>query len=158
MKSGFVSKVDKSTWIPVQMLQFLGNAINSKEGIIKIPYTRMLKVINTINDSLLTLRKHRRVHVKMIASLVGQIISMSIVIGTISQIMTRYLSMEFASAPSWKSYIKLSQQSIEQLNFWKSHISEINEKDIFQMYKCTRIVYSDASQKAENRAIKRRCS
>ena len=39
---------------------------------------------------MLALRKHRRAHVKMIVSLVGQIISMSIVTGTISQIMTRY--------------------------------------------------------------------
>ena len=70
------------------------------KGIITIPDTRIIKVINTINAIMLALRKHRRAHVKMIVSLVGQIISMSIVTGTISQIMTWYYSMTIASAPS----------------------------------------------------------
>ena len=60
----------------------------------------------------------------------GQIISMSIVIGTISQIMTRYLSTEIASAPSWKSYVKLSQLISTFILEFQSRDLEFQSRDL----------------------------
>ena len=70
---------------------------------------------------------------------------MSIVMGHISQIMTRNLSMDILRTFSWGAYISLSQESIGQLSFWKAHLGKLNIKDIFESYKCSKIVYSDAS-------------
>ena len=57
------------------------------------------------------LSKNLPVKVRRIASLVGQIISMSVVIGNISQLMTRSLSIDILSAISWNSMIYLSEES-----------------------------------------------
>ena len=55
-----------------------------------------------------------RVHVKTVARMVWQIISMAVVLGNTSQIMTRYLSMDILRAYTWDCYIKLSAESLEQ--------------------------------------------
>ena len=145
LKSGFIPKAEKSIWEPVQMLDFLGCTLNSKEGIIFIPEHRILKAQNSISELLTAQKVHRRVAVRKAASFVGQIISMSIVIGHVSQIMTRYLSIDILKAFSWDSFISLSCESIEQLKFWKSNLQNLNIKDIYESHKSTKIVYSDAS-------------
>ncbi|MEW8544359.1 MAG: reverse transcriptase domain-containing protein [Candidatus Thiodiazotropha sp.] len=145
LQSGFIPKAEKSIWEPVQVLDFLGCTLNAKEGTIFIPEHRILKAQDTISELLSGQKVHRRVAVRKVASFVGQVISMSIVIGHISQIMTRYLSIDILKAFSWDSFIPLSCESIEQLKFWKSNLQNLNIKDIYESHKCTKIVYSDAS-------------
>ena len=145
LKSGFVPKAEKCVWKPVQCLELLGCTLNSEEGTICILERRIFKTQCTISESLRAQKVHRRVPVRKVASIVGQIMSMSIVIGHISQIMTRYLSMDILSAWSWSSFISLAGGSINQLNFWQDHLGKLNFKDIFESHKCSMIVYSDAS-------------
>ena len=47
---------------------------------------------NSISELLTAQKVHKRAAVRKVASFVGQIVSISIVIGHISKIMTRYLS------------------------------------------------------------------
>ena len=122
-KSGFISKAKHSVWQPVQVLEFLRGIINSEQGTICIPERRITKAQTTISDNLYAHKVHRRVNVRQVSSIVGQIISMSIVIGQVSQIMTRYLSTDILKAYSWYSFISLSYESIEQLKFWKSNLN-----------------------------------
>lgn len=145
LKSGFVPKAEKCIWTPVQCLEFLGCNLNSAQGIISIPERRVSKAQNTISGLLYDHKLHRRVPVRKVASIVGQIISMSIVMGHISQIMTRNLSRDILMAFSWDVYIPLTQESIDQLSFWETHLGKLNVKDIFESHKCSKIVYSDAS-------------
>ena len=145
LRSGFVPNATKSVWIPVQILEFLGVILDSLHGTLFIPDRRISKAKNSVSEILLSVKKHRKVHVKRVASIVGQIISMSIVLGRISQIMSRYLSLDILNANSWESYIQLSEESCKQLLFWKDNLSVLNTKDIFESHKCTKIVYSDAS-------------
>jgi len=70
---------------------------------------------------------------------------MSVVIGYVSQIMTKYLSAYIVNARSWESYIKLSPQNVEQLSFWNDILQNLNDKDFTQSQKYSKIVYSDAS-------------
>ena len=60
---------------------------------------------------------------------------MSIVMGHTSQIMTRNLSMDILRTFSWGACISSSQESIEQLSFWKAHLGKLNIKDIFESHK-----------------------
>ena len=145
LKSGFIPKAEKSVWQPFQLLEFLGGIINSEQGTICIPERRITKAQTTISDILNAHKVHRRVSVRQVSSIVGQIISMSIVIGQVSQIMTRYLNIDILKAYSWDSFISLSYESIEQLKFWKSNLNNLNIKDIYESNKCSKIVYSDAS-------------
>ena len=83
LRAGFVPNSTKCIWIPVQVLEFLGVVLDAQKGAIYIPERRILKSRQAINDLLLIAREYRRVPVRKVASLVGQIISMSVVIGQI---------------------------------------------------------------------------
>ena len=78
--------------------------------------------------------------VRKVARLVGQIISMSMVIGSVSQLMTRSLSMDIVSASSWNSYVTLSPMSIRQLSFWEENLSAFNVNHFDVSYGCHKIV------------------
>ena len=75
--------------------------LNSEDGKICIPERRIFKAQCTISELLHAQKVHRRVPVRKVASTVGQIISMSIV-------------MDILSAWSWNSFISLSGGSIDQ--------------------------------------------
>ena len=115
ISSGFVPKNEKSMWEPACNITFLGYFIDTLEGIIKIPEQRLLKLSNTIDDIETTFIKYSKVHVRLVASLVGQIISMSYVIGNIAYIMTKCISIDILSAKSWNSFICLSDDSLDQI-------------------------------------------
>ena len=105
----------------------------------------MSKLSATIDEIGLLITQHSHIHVKKIASLVGQIISMSYVIGNVAHIMTKYLSIDILSADTWNSFITLSDDSIEQISFWKNNLSDINVRKFTTDVSCNTIVYSDAS-------------
>jgi hypothetical protein len=73
---------------------------------------------------------------------------MSVVLGNISLIMTKFLSIDIAAAPHWDYYIKISQESKEQINFWYNELESLNYKRLFVQPSSTRVVYSDASSYA----------
>lgn len=82
--SGFISYFDKSIWLPMQNLKF--------EGLLLSLVWMKLKYI------LLSIKGYRCVEVRK----VGQIISMFVVVGQVSQIMSRYLTFDILMA-SYKS-------------------------------------------------------
>ncbi|VDI30938.1 Hypothetical predicted protein [Mytilus galloprovincialis] len=57
----------------------------------------------------------------------------------------RLVWLDVNTSASWYSYIKLSESSIEQLQFWKLYISEVNVKHFSVDESCHSIIYSDAS-------------
>ena len=80
ISSGFVPKVEKSLWRPIRTLTFLGYFIDTKKGLLSIPGDRLDKLYDTIVVIEQTLTRLNRVRVRTIASLVGQVISMSYVV------------------------------------------------------------------------------
>jgi len=129
LNSGLIPNATKSVWVPVQELEFLGVLLNACTGLISIPDRRILKAQETVKSLFTSSSDHNRVQVRKVASCVGQIISMSVVIGNVSQIMTNYLSAYIVNARSWESYIKLSPQSVEQLSFWNNNLQNRNDKE-----------------------------
>ena len=111
--SGFIPNVDKCIWEPVQEMEWLGVNINMREFSIRIPERRISKAMNTINSLLGSVY----LPVRKVASFIGQIISMSIVIGPVAQIMTRYLSIDVAKECTWNAYVKLSIDIVEHWHF-----------------------------------------
>jgi hypothetical protein len=75
---GFVPKKEKSIWSPVQQLTILGYFIDTEKYFISISEERLLRIFKT---NTLDLEKFSKVPVRLAASLVGQIVSMSYVIG-----------------------------------------------------------------------------
>ncbi|XP_076105680.1 uncharacterized protein LOC143073808 [Mytilus galloprovincialis] len=94
IQSGFVPKNEKSKWSPMKLLVFLGYSIDTNRGTITIPNERVQKVLKTIADVEYYVSKHGKVHARLVASLVGQIVSMSYVIGNVAYIMSKHLNID----------------------------------------------------------------
>jgi hypothetical protein len=144
LQSGFIPKADKSFWVPVQILEWLGAILNSVQFSVCIPQRRLDKVAYTLQE----IKAQKRVLVRKLASFIGQIISMSIVIGPVSQIMTRFLSMDVLKAQTWNSYVSISHESFEQLCFWETNMAVLSHRKLNTAGVCSKIVYSDASSTA----------
>lgn len=67
-------------------------------------------------------------NVRLIACLVGQIISMKAVFGNVVRIMTRHLYFCVESRASWNSKIFLSESAIQEVLFWSENIYNLNVK------------------------------
>ena len=144
--SGLVPNATKCNWVPVQIIEFLGVSIDSRNRSIYIPERRLDKALETISAIINANKVHRRVHVWQLTSFVGQIISMSVVLGNISQIMTRYLSIDISCAVSCDSFIKLSSDSLQQIYFWQENLGSLNKADMFDINIYSKKVFSDASR------------
>ena len=86
----------------------------------KIPDRRLEKLVSTFDSVESCMSQSQCVHVRKVASLVGQIISMHFVVGNIVYLMTKSLSYEILSVPSWNSEIHLSSQSLSIISFWRT--------------------------------------
>ena len=145
INSGFVPKNEKSKWSPVKHVTFLGYNIDTDNSIIKIPDDRLNKVLRTIDDIVFYVTKFGKVHSRLVASLVGQIVSMAYVIGNVAYIMTKNLSIDILNKTSWNSCIELTENSLNQINFWKDNLTQVNGKKFTSDLSIHTIVYSDAS-------------
>ena len=72
--------------------------------------------------------KYGKVHSRLVASLVGQIVPMSYVIGNVVYIMTKHLSIDILEKTSWNSCIVSTGSSLNHIKFWKDDLSEVNDK------------------------------
>lgn len=143
--SGFVPKVEKSMWIPCQVIEYLGVVLDCNMGKIYIPEKRVFKIQKTIFKIEHFMNQNCRIKVRRLASLVGQIISMSVVIGSVAQLMTKCLSIDIVSAPTWNSMILISEESKKQISFWKSSLDMLNRRDMKVKPSSNLVVYTDAS-------------
>lgn len=87
--SGFVINESKSLWKPIQSLDWLGYSIDAVKFVLTIPARRFKKVRETGLDIISIINKHKTVHVRKVASFVGQVISISTLIGSFCQLMSR---------------------------------------------------------------------
>ena len=83
-KSGFIHKIEKSTWESCKILTWLGIDINLSSGTLKITKSRIDNILNTIS---IILRKIF-VSARTLAKLAGQLVSTKYVIGNIVQLKT----------------------------------------------------------------------
>ena len=91
LKSEFVPNEDKSQWEPIQIITWLGVILNTIDGSIKATDER----ISTLSRDLENLSTHQhptRVHVKRVASIAGQIISLSSCVGPVARIRRDFFS------------------------------------------------------------------
>ena len=59
-----------------------------------------------------------RVPVRTLACTTGRIISMGLALGDVTRLFTRAMYADIDSAPTWGSYVLLSIDTIEELQFW----------------------------------------
>ena len=114
-KSGFIPKIQKSTWEPCKILTWLGIDISLSPGTLKITKSRIDNIWNTIS---LILRKIF-VSARTLAKLAGQLTSTKYVIGDIIRLKTRFLykSIEQSSSRDKAFNIENYNHTVEEILF-----------------------------------------
>ena len=82
---------------------------------------------------------------RQLASIIGKIISMSLAIGPISQLMTRNMYAMLNKRDYWCQVLAMTEEAREEVNFWVGQIDCINGREIWHSPSAIRVVYSDAS-------------
>lgn len=70
---------------------------------------------------------------------------MSVVIGSVAQLMTKYLSIDTVSAPTWNSMILISEETKKQISFWKASLHMLNKRKMKIKPSSNLVVYTDVS-------------
>ena len=79
---GFIIAEEKCNWNPVQVITFLGMVWDTSEGTIRITDERINMILKCISCICSRLPDKRVISVKLLASVVGQLISTQGVLGT----------------------------------------------------------------------------
>ena len=141
LSAGWIPNRKKSSWEPVQVVQWLGFLLDLVKGVILCTPERLVKTIGLANR----LKSKPRWHIKELAKMNGIIISLEKSHGEIVYLMTRFLSLAIAEAPTWNSYIETNKEIKGELDFWAKNLGKLNGREMFPSTAVTQIVYSDAS-------------
>ena len=91
LKFGFVPNEEKSLWEPAQIITWLGVVLNMLVGSIKVTDERIEK-LNAGLAELSSLPPPRKVHVRNVASVTGQIIFLPSYVGSAARIIKDFFS------------------------------------------------------------------
>ena len=110
---------EKSNLIPSRkMVKHLGFSLDfAGDGTIEVPRDRWEQLQQGVAQLLQHAEKGRRVHVRLVARVTRQLISMGLAIGDISRLFTRALYADIDNAPSWNNMITLSTVAAQELHF-----------------------------------------
>ena len=117
---GFLVNPEKSNWEPKTRFSWIGYTIDTQTGLIHANEERIKKLSSELEQICANWQSSELVHVRLqLASIVGQIISLSASCGSVTQIMTRYLHIIINSRHSWNCKVFLSSQGKQEPSFWK---------------------------------------
>ena len=148
LKSGFVPNKEKSHWEPTQVITWLGVIVNTIDGSVKATEERIDRLKHNL-AALSYQRPPKRVPVKEVARVAGQIISLTCCAGSVTRIMSRHLFSVVNTAFSWEEQVQLTADSISEIQFWARNVDSLNGKVYWGTQSLpVKISYSDASNHA----------
>ena len=140
--SGSCSVHCKSLLEPQQVVDWLGFIVDLKAGCFRVPADKIARLKSAIHS--ITTRGNK-VAARFLASVVGQIISMSLAVGPVSRLRTRAMYAVLNQRKFWSDWLTLSLDALNELQFWKQSIDIFNGRSIYFTAGATRVVFSDAS-------------
>ena len=146
---GFLIAEDKCSWEPTLTAVWLGYFWNMIEGKLYVTEDRIRRLEVSLESllSYIGIRNIPLVKVRMVACVVGQIISMQTVLGKIVQLKTRELYKCILSRASWNAPVKITEKAVLELQFWRQNLKPMNAKgqNVSPNLDAQIFVYSDAS-------------
>ena len=139
--AGFVLNKQKSCLEPQQEGVWLGFLLDLLGGMFYVPQEKVLK----LNRSIDAVLQSRFVCARTLASITGQIISMSLAVGPVARLRTRALYCVLNKRRFWSDKLPLDGAALDELAFWKSSLLSFNGRPIWFSPGATRVVFSDAS-------------
>ena len=141
---GFVINEEKSLWEPVQVITWLGTVFDTYQGFISVTEQRVSKLKSSID----LLRKDdcKIFKVRDVASVVGQVISLTPCVGSVARIMSLALYTVVNQKQSWNSKVELTKEAFDELSFWIDNVDSLNFRCPWVPFQPpARFVYSDKS-------------
>ena len=126
---------------PCRTGKWLGFIVDLLEGKFHVPACKLDKLKASVRSTL----QLSRVPVCTLASAAGQIISMSLAMGSITRLRTRALYSVLNSRSFWADKYYLPAEAREELEFWQTNVQFLNGKPIWFSSCTMRIMYLDAS-------------
>ncbi len=143
--SGFLVNVTKSHWGPTQQGEHLGSLVDLANGLFTVPKRRKIKLVKKLNE----IRGTELPTARALASVVGSIISMSLGLGPVARMRTRSLYTNINEAWYWDQNVPVSQEAVEEINFWLDNFDGVNDFPIWPVSPLVQVLsYSDASDRA----------
>ena len=82
---------------------------------------------------------------RVLASVIGKIISMGLALGLVSRFRTRSMYALLGARLAWCSILPLSEEARSEMEFWYASVNEVNSQPIRRSPGAVKIVFSDAS-------------
>ena len=147
VKAGLVANCDKSVWVPVQRLEWLGISWDLFNAILFISQLRIDRLISALHAFK---EKLPYVTPRFVASVVGKIISLSPCVGNVSLIMSRFLQSAVTFRNAWDTPLDLSRfqyysHCLDEIDFWLDNCVKLNCRKLFEYTRPVCIICTDAS-------------
>ena len=110
---GFTPNDDKSVWQPTQKFVFLGTVLNFEEGLILIP-----ELVSCLQKDQIVTRN--------LASITGQVISMTCAVGNVARLFTRSCYATIERRTSWTQPLNVCAEIHVERSFWLSNTDTID--------------------------------
>ena len=140
-KAGLVENMAKSKWQPSQKTAWLGFELDLGAGQISIPQEKIIALSSLLKSTL----HCKQIKAKLLASIIGKIISMALGLGPVSRLMTRSLYALLNSRHYWCEPLTIPHEARQELLFWLDNLNTLNGQGIWHSPSALRVVYSDAS-------------
>ena len=143
IKCGIVLNFEKSKLRPQQRGEYLGMLIDTIRRCFEVPIAKREKVIGLIQH---ILSNRRSCSTHKLEILAGNLASMHWAFGRLSRLMTMSLYNDIKHAPHRNSYIRLSETTIQDLEFWLCGFDRYNGfKPIWEPVGFHITIYTDAA-------------
>ncbi|XP_033758108.1 uncharacterized protein LOC117340457 [Pecten maximus] len=147
---GFLIADEKCQWEPSQDVTWLGYTWAMIEGVLRVSTDRVDRLVSLLKHtmSLVCSRGQLLFSARYIASIVGLVISMHSVIGSMVRLRTRELSASLLTRASWNAGVFLSAEALNEIEFWLSNVQTLNDKGstLRESNKCSKVICTDASE------------
>lgn len=145
-RAGFVVNNEKSIWEPCLIMDWLGFVWNMETGSVELSSVKFDKLKTLIYEVLFL---HKRCTARLLARIVGKIISMSFSLGNICYIMTRNMQVSIAQREFWDTEISVLPGVLAELQFWLDNLNKLPFRAITPVLRQPeRIMFVDASDRA----------
>ena len=131
----------KSHLEPQRKGKWLGVFIDLDKGIFYIPEDKIRKLCAKLSEAIMC----GTITARNIAKITGSIMSMSIALGSIVRLRTRYMYSMINQRRFWNEKLELTTEAKNELEFWLGNLRALNGRPFRWSPSATRVVYSDAS-------------
>ena len=143
---GFLIADEKCQWTPTQTIVWMGYLWNSESGKLQVTNERICRTECLLNDLITKVTGGKVIlPVRIIACIIGQLISMQSAVGHLVRLRTRALYDCVQTRASWEAPVMVSSKALEELIFWKENLRSLNESSFSDALVMDKSIFLDAS-------------